>query len=96
MCSEILSDPLAKGGNFLWVDDVEVSISASQRPSLQYDLYSQGNKTLSHSSNTPIRETIQSLQVEPLIARFLITVPIVDLGNNLEVLREASRERCFL
>lgn len=27
---------------------------------------------------------------------FLIAVPIVDLGNNLEVLREASRERCFL
>lgn len=27
---------------------------------------------------------------------FLITVPIVDVGNNLDVLREVSRERCFL
>lgn len=96
MCNEILSDPPAKDGNFLWVDGVEVSISASQRLGLQYDLYSQDNKTLSHGSNTLVRRDYSEPTSEALDMEFLISVPIVDLGNNLEVLREASRKRCFL
>lgn len=96
MYSEILSDPPAKDGNFLWADGVEVSISASQRPGLQYDLYSQDNKTLSCGSNTPVRRDYSETTSEALDMEFLITVPTVDVGNNLEVLREVSRERCFL
>lgn len=67
MYSEILSSPPAKDGNFLRVDGVEVSISAPRDWGCSMICVLRIIKLSAVAATLWLGETIQRLQVKPLI-----------------------------